>query len=546
MKKPILLSLLLFVFIFTCMTLPAMAADTLTLNKNQVRPGEEISVTIPALEHSGGWVGFFKTSSANNQYISYTYLNSLSGPYKVTAPKELGSYNFRVFGDSGYGKLLATSQTVQLVQYTPQINVSKTSFSPQENMVATYSDAPIYKDAWIGLYKVGAANTSYLKYEYLKGTSGSYSTAAPLEAGQYEFRIFLDGGYTLVGKSQVITVGEYQPSITLSTSQVTPGQKVTASYSNGSTVNGAWIGFYQKGNANTAYISYVYTQGKASGSYEITAPNTPGQYEFRLFKDNGYTMIGTSPPLTVGTAPAAQTPAPATPPAATNSAQTFDSGVRMEWKSVSGLGYRIFRSTDRSQLGISVTDFYIQSTRFVDVNVEPDTEYHYTVKPVLGEANPLQGIEERLGDTIAVYTIRTGSNITKTDQQKSFIILQLDNPYMIVNGVSQEIDPGRGTTPIIISSRTMVPIRAIVEAMGGTVGWEPNTSKITLRTQANHVEMWLNRHELKANGMDKRMDVVPVALGGRTFVPVRFASENLNAKADWINSTREVVIIYVN
>jgi hypothetical protein len=29
-------------------------------------------------------------------------------------------------------------------------------------------------------------------------------------------------------------------------------------------------------------------------------PSAPGQYEFRLFLNNGYTLAATSPPVTVG------------------------------------------------------------------------------------------------------------------------------------------------------------------------------------------------------------------------------------------------------
>ncbi|SFI20395.1 serine protease Do, partial [Tindallia magadiensis] len=120
----------------------------------------------------------------------------------------------------------------------------------------------------------------------------------------------------------------------------------------------------------------------------------------------------------------------------------------------------------------------------------------------------------------------------------------IDKPHMIVNGVAEEIDPGRGTVPIITSGRTMVPIRAIVEAMGGTVGWDGGESKITLNARGNQVEMWLNRNEIRANGSMGRMDVAPVSIGGRTFVPLRFSTDNLDARAEWINSTREVVIIF--
>jgi hypothetical protein len=90
----------------------------------------------------------------------------------------------------------------------------------------------------------------------------------------------------------------------------------------------------------------------------------------------------------------------------------------------------------------------------------------------------------------------------------------------------------------------MVPIRAIVEAMGGTVGWDGNTEKITLNARGNIVEMWLNKKEIKVNGQTKMMDIAPTVKNGRTFVPVRFAAENLNCKVDWINSTKEAVIVY--
>ncbi|RQD69459.1 MAG: copper amine oxidase N-terminal domain-containing protein [Tindallia sp. MSAO_Bac2] len=220
-------------------------------------------------------------------------------------------------------------------------------------------------------------------------------------------------------------------------------------------------------------------------------------------------------------------------------------GNRMEWPTVSGvLGYRIFRSTNQRELGISVTDFYITAMPFVDVNIEPDTDYYYTVKPVLREADPLRGVDEELGEAITTYTVRSSSSVIASGEQKSFIVLQIDKPNMVVNGVSEEIDPGRGTTPQIISNRTIVPIRAIVEAMGGTVGWDGSESKITLNAKGNNVEMWLNSTNLRANGAPSSMDVAPVAIGGRTFVPVRFSADNLDAEAHWLNSTREVVITF--
>jgi hypothetical protein len=56
--------------------------------------------------------------------------------------------------------------------------------------------------------------------------------------------------------------------------------------------------------------------------------------------------------------------------------------------------------------------------------------------------------------------------------------------------------------------------------------------------------MWLGKTDIKINGESKKMDIAPVSKNDRTFVPVRFAAENLNCKVDWINSTKEAVIVY--
>lgn len=242
-----------------------------------------------------------------------------------------------------------------------------------------------------------------------------------------------------------------------------------------------------------------------------------------------------------GSPPAA--PAPATP-AAGSSADAFESGSRIMWHPANGLGYRLFRSTSQNSLGISVTDFYITGTSYADVNVEPNTTYYYTVKPVLAEARPFEGIEEKLGETIATFVITTGNQIYKPGSFKHFIMLKLESSYMSVDGVNQEVDPGRGTAPLTVAGRTMVPIRAVVEAMGGTADWDGKTKKITLKARENTVEMWMEKTDIRVNGVSKKMDVAPVGKNERTFVPVRFAAENLNCKVDWINSTKEAIIIY--
>ncbi len=308
----------------------------------------------------------------------------------------------------------------------------------------------------------------------------------------------------------------------------------TDEQSKNSTKATASIKFDGRGFPSTVDKIGILIKGSNGGNVELAHAHVKYVYEW---KEVSQASIPSIPPAPV--TPVA--PAPAT----TEGAEAFESGARLMWPKASNvLGYRLYRSKVQSQLGISVTDFYITSTSYADVNVEPNTTYYYSVKPVLGEANPYQGIEEKLGNVIATFVVTTGNEIYKPGLFKHFIMLKLDSPYMSKDGVEQEVDPGRGTTPIILAGRTMVPIRAIVEAMGGTVGWDGGTSLITLNARGNKVEMWLGKTDIKVNGVTKEMDIAPVAKDGRTYVPVRFAAENLNCKVDWINSTKEAVIVY--
>ncbi len=117
---------------------------------------------------------------------------------------------------------------------------------------------------------------------------------------------------------------------------------------------------------------------------------------------------------------------------------------------------------------------------------------------------------------------------------------------MSINGLSEELDPGRGTTPLIISSRTMVPIRAVIEAMSGTVLWDEATKQITMTARGIEIKMWLNKTDIQINGVMGSMDVAPQIVNGRTFVPVRFAAENLDSKVEWLNSTKEAIIVFTD
>jgi uncharacterized repeat protein (TIGR02543 family) len=126
----------------------------------------------------------------------------------------------------------------------------------------------------------------------------------------------------------------------------------------------------------------------------------------------------------------------------------------------------------------------------------------------------------------------------------NLITLTIDDPYMYVNGVRKEIDPGRGTVPMIVSGRTIMPIRAVVEAMGGTIVFDDLTRAITLAAKGHSIIMWLDELHFVADSKSMYTDVAPASINGRTMVPLRFASENLGCEVEWFGATRSIEIRY--
>ncbi len=133
---------------------------------------------------------------------------------------------------------------------------------------------------------------------------------------------------------------------------------------------------------------------------------------------------------------------------------------------------------------------------------------------------------------------------TQGDVQNSRVVIRLliGDPYMTINGIRHEIDPGRGTKPLIMEERTILPIRAVVEALGGSVSWNGDEKKVTIARQNKVIEMWVGKKEMLVNGLKVTNDVAPVIIGERTYVPVRFVAENLNCDVNWDGETRTVTL----
>ena len=93
------------------------------------------------------------------------------------------------------------------------------------------------------------------------------------------------------------------------------------------------------------------------------------------------------------------------------------------------------------------------------------------------------------------------------------------------NGENKEIDPGRGTSAKIYNDRTYIPIRSLIEGVGGSVEWDGQTQTITMNLWDKFVKMQVGSNIYSVNGEMQEMDVEPMIDNDRTLVPIRFVAE---------------------
>jgi len=212
----------------------------------------------------------------------------------------------------------------------PTLSASPLTVSPSG--MATVSWAGIANPTttdWIGLYWVGAVDTSNLDWKYVSCSqtsgsakaSGSCTFTMPTTADNFEFRLFANDGVTRLARSNTVTVS--------STSSSTPTPTVTATP----------------------------TRTATPSSTTVAVTNTPTR------------------------TPTSVTSVPAKPVGL--SAQVRKGSIRLSWtaSSTSGVTYTVHRGAVRGGLKDRIAT-EVTTSQFDDRGVEAGKTYYYQVSAV--------------------------------------------------------------------------------------------------------------------------------------------------------------------
>lgn len=174
-----------------------------------------------------------------------------------------------------------------------------------------------------------------------------------------------------------------------------------------------------------------------------------------------------------------------------------------------------------------------------------------------GEQPVMQYYDEIAGKWVALYTTVEKDPVTG----KWYAVVQVNHltkfavfskPVTVINLVIGRLESSVNGKPYTLdaqpfvdteTSRTLVPVRFVSEALGAAVEWVAETGRITIKYGGRVIVLSSGSSDVTVNGVKQTIDCAPAVLHpGRTFAPLRFVSEALGARVEYNSATRKITI----
>jgi hypothetical protein len=231
-----------------------------------------------------------------------------------------------------------------------------------------------------------------------------------------------------------------------------------------------------------------------------------------------------------------------------------DGAILLEWSNLVNpniVGYNLYKRVGTNKLsGQPLGNTLFKSQSYKDTDVLVSSDYYYICKAI----DSVGGIVFE-SDVVAVKsaasrgiesTNKDGSSISLNNtDKKNRIVLKVDDSKMTVNGEKKDIDSKTSAKPVIIDNRVLLPIRGLIEVIGGTIAWDPSSRKVTIVLNGNTITLFIDSPKALVNGTEKEVSPAPRIIDSRTFIPLRFVIESLGEyNIEWDQNTKSVSLSY--
>lgn len=118
------------------------------------------------------------------------------------------------------------------------------------------------------------------------------------------------------------------------------------------------------------------------------------------------------------------------------------------------------------------------------------------------------------------------ANLSVLAADLEYTALYVGSNKAFVNDMEQQIDTENANVKVFVENdRSYVPVRFISENYDGQVEWVQETQTVNISFADRKISLTIGVPEIIINGEKKALDVAPIIREGRTFLPLRACTE---------------------
>ena len=122
------------------------------------------------------------------------------------------------------------------------------------------------------------------------------------------------------------------------------------------------------------------------------------------------------------------------------------------------------------------------------------------------------------------------------------LALKVGSSRAIRDNIEVAIDEDASVVPVVKNERTLLPLRFVSESFGCDVEYDEATKGITVNGDGINIRLTVGKSEYTVNGEKKEFDVPAEIENDRTLVPLRALAEALGKEVFW--DERGIIMIY--
>ena len=125
---------------------------------------------------------------------------------------------------------------------------------------------------------------------------------------------------------------------------------------------------------------------------------------------------------------------------------------------------------------------------------------------------------------LSILFLISGINVYADNLE--YTALYVGSNKAFVNDIEQQIDAENSNVKVFVENdRSYVPVRFISENYDGQVEWVQETQTVNITFADRTISLTIGKPEIIINGKVNALDVAPIIREGRTFLPLRACTE---------------------